>query len=158
MDRKLVDMEDYRGSIRRSRFPKSTTGGFGGGGGGSGGDGMDYRVTVLETTLGHINETLVEIKRDYRDIRDNVSALPGKQHDIFQQLLWGGIAAIVVVFGALISGYLLLQGRSDRISDKISDLQISIEKYLSAHSQESASQPAQQSPPVPTHDSTHRRP
>lgn len=68
----------------------------------SGGDdgGLAERVAKLEATAQHIKEGVDTLHSDVRS------------------LLWGGIAGAVLLIGALISGWLVLNSRYEALSDR----------------------------------------
>jgi hypothetical protein len=81
------------------------------GGGGGTSDGMEARVAVLETNIGHIKENLAEIRKDVRDLR---SDLRSETHDLRAQvenlraqaeknfrLLFGALISVALGLGSL---------------------------------------------------------
>lgn len=79
-----------------------------GGPGDSGSGGSDERVTGLEVSMRHVESQLTEIKTETR------------------RLLWAGMTAVALVFGALVTGYLRLDDDLDEISDRLYNWQISV--------------------------------
>lgn len=107
---------------------------------------MEHRVTVLETTVSHFGDTLIEIKDDIRGLRGQIGSLQGSLAADYKHLLWGGIAACVTLFGAFTGGYVLLANRSEGISDKVSDVRIAIEHLSAAHNATGSTSALQSAP------------
>jgi hypothetical protein len=99
---------------------------------GGGGNGWEPRVAVLESTVHGINDTLREIKADLSTERGEI-----------RKLMYGLAGAAVLLTGALITGYLLLDNR-------LRDVQISIASHL-ASSAPTTSPPIEPSAAVPAH-------
>ena len=71
---------------------------------GGGDGGLGERVASLETAVDHIRTRVETLHGDVR------------------ALLYGGIAAAVLIFGALIAGWLMLSNRIDTLSDRVAQL------------------------------------
>ena len=72
--------------------------------GGGGGDLLGERVAKLETAVEHIRTSVDTLHRDVR------------------ALLYGGFASVVLIFSALIGGWLLLSSRIESLSDRMAQV------------------------------------
>jgi len=80
------------------------------GGGGGTFDGMEARVAVLETNIGHIKEDLTEIRKDVRELRSDVSKVGAANQENFKLLLAADEKNFRILFGAIIAVALGLAG------------------------------------------------
>lgn len=90
-------------------------GGIGSGGGG--GDMIEARIAALEVSVKHIDTQISDIKTDIRELRSGQS-----------WLLYGGTAALAFILMVFGWGYSRLADRSDSLSEKITQVQITLQK------------------------------
>jgi hypothetical protein len=86
---------------------------------GGGGRDMQERIARAEAHLETMAGDLSEVKQDVRALRSDVTAN-------YRQLLWAGISAVALLFGAIIASHLMLQSRIDGLAEKVSDIQMSV--------------------------------
>jgi hypothetical protein len=80
-------------------------------GGGDGGDAdMRERIAKLEANYEHASKDIADIKTDLRDIRN-----------------WG-IAAVVGLAGMIGGSFLLLNERTDKINEKVSQVLVGVQQ------------------------------
>jgi hypothetical protein len=79
-------------------------------GGGGGGDEMNSRIAKLEAHAEHVETQLNDIKSDVRELRN-----------------WG-MGAVGLIFAVLIAGYLLLSDKTEKVSDKLVQIELTLQQ------------------------------
>jgi hypothetical protein len=112
---KAMGLEAVVREVVRDELAGRNHGGGNGGNGGNGDDTIGHRIVSLEKSVEHIDGQITDIKADIRELRSEST-----------RQFYAGIAAIVCLVGMIMAGYFRLSDQEKEISNKLSELQLSV--------------------------------